>query len=126
MQQNVKSKSAVPELLKALSQELRVRYAKPTQLRGLVKALDTRANKLGSLSRNYPKNIKGNPEMVAQVSWVLKRPVLHALQKDELSSKVVAERIIAAIRAEQQGATPPAACRTIQRRATTKFFRFRA
>ena len=65
MQQNVKSKSDVAELLKGLSQELRLQYAKPAQLRGLVKALDTRANKLGSLSRNYSKNIKGNPEMVA-------------------------------------------------------------
>ena len=106
MQQTVKPKSDVAELLKGLSQELRMRYAKPAQLKALVKALDTRATKLASLSRSYTKNIKGNPEMVAQVSWVLKRPVLHALQKDELSSKVVAERITAAIRAEQQGATP--------------------
>ena len=44
LQQTVQPKSAVAELLKALSQELRVRYAKPAQLKALVKALDTRAN----------------------------------------------------------------------------------
>ena len=63
LQQTVQPKSAVAELLKALSQELRVQYAKPAQLKALVKALDIRANKLASLRKNYPKNIKGNPEM---------------------------------------------------------------
>ena len=36
MQQNAKSKSAVAELLKGLSQGLRLQYAKPAQLKNLV------------------------------------------------------------------------------------------